>query len=184
MTSSTLDTPTATDRYPGPCPQDGAPQALIAYALRWGLDTCDGAQLRRLDAVAMAAVRALPKDLTPTDHTLDRTLHDLRLRIATEQTRRAEQWARIAAQLAGLETNSDGDHDIPDQDTPEETDQDRAVKLLRAALTLIMGPQGGNGGGRPARLQPPSPTRPTPRGALDPSRPSAGNLPPKDGIQF
>ena len=159
-----------------------SPQALLAYALRCGLSPLDAQQLRQLDAIAQAQVRSLPKDLTSTDAKVDETMHELRLSIAQEQQRRALAWARIAAQLAGMETDPDQDADVPDQDQ-EETDEARALKLLRAALTLIMGPGQGPGGGQGARLKRPVPT--LPQGGIALPRPQPPQRrPDDDGIQF
>lgn len=141
-------------------PPDADPQDLVRYALHCGLVALDGQQLRRLDAIALVTVQALPKDLEHGDRLLDTTMHDLRLSIAREQASRAQAWARIAAQCAGMDTDPETDQEVLDQvQTSEETDQERAIKLLRAALLLIMGP-GQDGGGRGARLQRPVPTMP------------------------
>lgn len=165
------------------------PQERIAHALQWGISDLDGQGLRVLDSIALAAVRALPKDLTTTDAIVNDRMHDLRLRIALEQARRARQWATIAAQIAGMETNPDADQDVLDQDPEQsqETDADRAAKLLRAALLLIMGPQqpGNGGGGRPVRPTPPGPRTPPNDGrALSvPGAPSSSRRG-DDDIQF
>lgn len=154
---------TATPTPYQPLAPDALPQERIAHALQWGIGNLDGAGLRALDSIALAAVRGLPQELSPTDRIVDDRMHDLRLRIAQEQARRAQAWARIASQLAGMETDPDTDHDVPDQEQDQETDQDRALKLLRAALLLIMGPQqpgNGGGGGRPVRPMPPGPRTP------------------------
>lgn len=147
-----------------PLTPDATHADRLAHALRYGVGGMDGAQLRTLDQIALVAVQAYPKDLEPHQATVLETLSQLRHRIAAEQTRRAQAWARIAAQCADMETDPETDQTIldQDQDATQETDADRAAKLLRAALLLIMGPQGGNngGGGRPVRPIRPGPTTP------------------------
>ena len=153
-----------TTRPYAPLAQDADRAATLAHALQFGVGGLDSEQLRRLDAIAQAQATSYGKDLEPHQYAVLETLTDLRHRIAAEQTRRAQQWARIAAQLAGLDSDPDTDQEIPDLGplATQETDADRAAKLLRAALLLIMGPGPGSngGGGRPVRPIAPGPTTP------------------------
>jgi hypothetical protein len=143
------------------------------------------AQLELADAQAQRHVCALPSKLDVDGTRLDATLHALRHRIAAQMVQRRRQQAQDARTLAALAPTPPDDLDTPGGpgEAPEapQSDQARALRLLKAALTLIMGPEDDQdgGGGRPARLQPPGPTRP-PQGQAVPLRPT----PPKDGIAF
>lgn len=136
---------------------------VLGYALRYGCHTLDGEQLRHADSAAQLAACSLPADLDPDQARFNDTLHTLRLEIQREQLTRAAQLARLAAQLAEMTEQTDDPQDLG-HDAPEESDTDRAAKLLRAALLLIMGPLDpgtGNGGGRRTPLQPPPNPKPS-----------------------
>lgn len=160
---------------------------VLRYALLYGPEPLTLAQLEAADAQAQRHVAMLPARLDVDAARLDTTLHMLRHRLAARIAQRHAQAAHEARMQAALDQEPLTTRMAQDSlQASEMTDQERALTLLRAALVLIMGPQdpGHDGGGRPARLVPPRPTRPSPGTTLDPRRPNAGNLPPKDGIQF
>lgn len=131
------------------------------------------AQLEALDQAAAAAVRRLPPRLDPAqaDDRLDNRLHLLRLCLAY----RIQADRQLAAQLqqAQDQARDAGGPETPQDDpqqAPEQTEQERALTLLRAALTLVMrSPDPGRGGpGSPAKLIRPRPTLPGGGVALQP----------------
>lgn len=136
---------------------------VLRYALRYGPTTLDAAQLRAADAAAQAAASSLPAYLEkhPGAATFDEHLHTLRLRIAEHQERRRLAWKELEEEFRELDEAQALDETAAQDEAPaaQETDQERAIKLLRAALTLVMQPPapGQNGGGRPAPLQPQPP---------------------------
>lgn len=170
------DTPQAPDFHAVQLPAPQQPQEpildyrarLLCHALAHGLGGLSLAELRDVDHGAAWAVTRLPGriDQEETKHLqpLDRQLHDLRHAIHRRQTAHARAWAAIVAQLdqdeppiAGELGADQDDQDEEAQPAQEETDQDRAVRLLRAGLTLLMGDQGPDDqdGGKGARLQRP-----------------------------
>lgn len=153
-------------------PQPEYATRVLGYALTFGLEPLTLAQLETADAQAARIVASLPAHMNPDQTRLDATLHALRLRIACrlgEKRRQRAQLQRLLDQL-GQESTQTGIDAQTGADMAELSDQERAVRLLKAALLLILDPgQGGsNGGGRPAPLQPPPPTRPSPGQAIDP----------------
>lgn len=158
--------PTCEDRAPGePLPEYAS--RVLRYAITYGLTPLTLSQLELADATACACVAQFPQTLSPDDARQDAALHALRLQL---QARAAQK----RAQLAGLQKLIDQ----CDQDTqtsanapgvaPELSDQERALQLLRAALTLIMQPPGSQDGGKGARLIAPTPSRPPGANALQP----------------
>lgn len=151
---------------------------VLRYALTYGIEPLAMSQLELADACAAESVAGLPGKLSYDQGRLDEWLHALRLRL---QARMHEKRAQLAATQRLLnDLESDPQDDQIDAQTgagmAELTDQDRALKLLRAALSLIMGPQppSNGGGGTPAKLIPPSPTRPPAGSALTiPGSPAA-----------
>lgn len=140
---------------------------ILQYALRHGIGLLSPSQWEACDTAAQHAVCRLAPRLTVTDHHLDRQLSALRHRIAARMAHRRATLARLDAMIADLYQEAPRQGDAPGgpqqpQEAPE-SDADRAAKLLRAALTLIMG-QGGQdgqgGGGRGARLIRPVPKLP------------------------
>lgn len=176
-------------------PLDTYAQRVLTYALVRSVQPLTLDQLRQADAAAQREICSLPA----TIETLDQgrylhTLHMLRLEIQVRMAERQAQEAQDERTRAGLQSGTDEEiAPVQGANTAELSPdpQARALRLLKAALTLIMDGDGGgsgggssNGGGRPAPLVPPRPTRPSPGVALDPRRPNAGNLPPNDGINF
>jgi hypothetical protein len=154
---------------------------VLRYAITYGLTPLTLSQLELADATAQGCVAAFPQTLNQDDARQDAALHALRLRL---QARAAEKRAQLA-QLQRLIDACDQDtqHAVNgpqgnqgNQDGPEQTDQERALQLLRAALTLIMQPPppGSQDGGKGARLQRPTPNRPPGTNALQPPTPDAG----------
>lgn len=182
---------------------------VLRYAVRYpSLEGLSPAQLEIADTAAQHAVCALPKDLSPTDHHLDRQLSALRHRIAARVAHRRATLARLQRMIDQMDPNPSPDGDAPEgqpdqAEGHQETDADRAAKLLRAALTLIMGNGNGDqgGGGRGARLIRPVPqlppggqalqvptltTRPglTPGQPVQPFGPTPTRRTPADDIDF
>lgn len=159
---------------------------VLRYALLDGPEPLTLDQLELADAQALIHVAALPARLDGDAARLDQTLHTLRLRLAAQMARRRAQQAQDQRTLNALSQETpDEAIDAPGATgTAELDDPTRALRLLRAALTLILdqdrGKGNGNGGGRPAPLIPPAPTRPPAGQYADSPR----TLPPKDGINF
>lgn len=151
---------------------------VLGYAMAYGCSSLTLAQLEIADAQAARHVAQLPQEMDHGAAVLDRHLHDTRTRLQLSARRKRAQLAALGRQLADLDAGTPNPDDAPGgQPGPEMTDQDRALNLLRAALTLIMGPQPPQGGGgRPALLVRPKPTKPSPGIALD--------TPQGDGIAF
>lgn len=168
------------------CTPQGAGESLpeyasrvLRYALAEGPDTLTLEQCRHADAAAQLHICSLPAHLENLDQgRILVSLHTCRLAIAAHAARRQQEAAQHAATLAALEPSpQEEEQPQGSQDDSPERDADRAARLLRAALTLIMQPpdsQGGNGGGRPARLQPRPPTKPGPPGGMHADEPSQG----------
>ena len=161
---------------------------VLGYALAYGIEPLSLSQLETADSAAQQAVTALPATFQPHDAVLDATLHALRLRLAARMAEKRRQLAALQRALDELDSPSHADGIAPPEaaDTveSEESDADRATKLLRAALLLIMGqPPNSNGGGRPAPLIPPSPTRP-PAGSYADSQPTLTDHRRNDDIAF
>ena len=153
--------------YPLSCPDQAADETRPEYAARClryllaggPLSALTREQLAQADTAAQTQVCRLPLVLEPHDQTQDRTLNDIRHRLAQEQRRRSATAAQAAAILeACYPPTSDLDDAPGPQDAPQTAEQ-RAVRLLKAALILIMDDERPRGG-RGARLIPPSPTRP------------------------
>lgn len=177
--------------HPALCPSQGPQEPtpeyssrVLRYALTYGPEPLTLAQLDLCDGEAQRAVCRLPRQLDDHAAQLDATLHRLRLQIAGYQTIRRAQAAQEARTLAALAQDTPDDLIAPTtssqpsaQGIPDDP-QTRAIRLLRAALVLIMDGNGDDGG-KGARLTPPVPQLP-PSGIALPERPH----PPKDGIKF
>lgn len=141
---------------------------VLRFALRYGIAGFSLRQLEIADARAQEAVCRIGggKDLDQDARKLDDTLHALRLRLQKAISARRKAWTDVEAQLQDLaqiaaqEATAAQDEASQDQGPNQDSDQDRAVRLLRAALLLILD-QGTDqgGGGRKARLQPPGPDK-------------------------
>lgn len=173
---------------------------VLAYALNYGPAPLTLTQLATADARAVEMIAGLPQKVDAYAYTsldqdgarLYETLHQLRARIATRTAEKRAQLASLQRLMDAAEQEAAAAQEAAQEETPE-SDQDRALRLLRAALILIMQPGQDGGGGRPARLQRPVPSQPGPRGgnhADDPStaaavtRTEAQLRTPDDGIAF
>jgi hypothetical protein len=150
---------------------------VLRYAITYGIAPLTLSQLELADATAQGCVASLPQTLTQDARRHDQALHALRLRMQARIAAKRAQLAQVQRLIdaCDLETQTAANAPQPDQDAPEMTDQERALTLLRAALTLIMQPPGspdGNGG-HGARLIPPTPNRPPGSNAQQPPPPSA-----------
>lgn len=153
-----------------PQPFDQEPQPyyawrLLQHALSYGISDFGLEQAEQADRAAMQAVAALPAKLDADAARLDQVLHDTRHRLAAHIAQhRADraQFARMLTELYGAPATLD---ETPGAPPAPESDADRATRLLRAALLLIMDPGKGNGGDG-ARLIRPKPTQPPSAGAL------------------
>lgn len=183
--------------YPLPavCSQQQVAETRPEYAarvLRFVLDTrqtgmltCE--QLEQADQAAQRAAANLPTKLDEAHARIAQRLTDTRHQLAAALRWRKEQHAAAEAQHQEAQAGGQddpGDDPGPGGDQKAETDADRAVRLLRAALTLIVTPprrdQDG-GGGQGARLIAPRPTLPT--GGIALTQP--GRTPrPGDAIDF
>lgn len=182
------------------CPSQAQAETLPEYATRVlrhalgqgpGLLTLD--QLTQADHAAQLEICRLPAKLETLDQgRLLARLHACRLEMAARMDERRAQEAQDAQAMARWS----GDADAPDLDPQAPGDapdhapdnpQARAFRLLRAALTLILDgndPHPSNGGGgRPAPLIPPAPTRPPAGIALD-ARTADRRPRPSDDIPF
>lgn len=152
---------------------------MLQYAIRYGIEPLTLTQLEAAQAAAIQAMVVLPHTLTPDQ--------DAHLQRMTALTRRMGQAiAGKRRQLAQLQRllNQDqpqGDEAQGNQDAPALTDDERILRLLRAALTQLMRPQGGtdDGGGQRVRPMQPGPKPQPPQGQQMPQAP-----PVKDGVQF
>lgn len=185
---------------------------LVQYVQVHGTCRLSGDQLRWADAAAQHYASTVqysgyleaegtdaracrPGELEEHQYKILEAFSAARHAIAAAQRARARQLADLQAALdaVGLgpspeELGAQLDHAPQDRPSPFEqlSPAEQAVRLLQAALRLIIGPRNDDqpGGGRPARLQP-APLRKPPGGSsVDPSQPSQSNLPPKDGINF
>jgi hypothetical protein len=183
------------------CPDQQAGEAMpeyatrvLRYALRFGPEPLSLSQLETADAAAVRLVAGLPQEVDAYAYTsLDADATRLYDHLRTLRAQMAAQMAARRAQLAGLQRlidqatmEAETAANAPAADQTPQSEQDRAIMLLRVALTLIMQPGAGsgNGGGRLAPLRPPQPVRPGPQGGLHADEPPT--LPPagKDGIAF
>jgi hypothetical protein len=153
----------------------------LRYALAYGVYGLSLDELTAADQGAQWAVQALPgrldRDETKHLQPLDRQLHELRHQIHRRQEAHRRAWIALMAQVDQDELEAQA----PDQDAgqdqdapPPETDQDRAVRLLRAGLMLLMGGQDDqDGGGKGARLKRPiGPIAPTGDALQQPGHPT------------
>lgn len=153
-------------------------QRVLGYALTFGIEPLTLSQLEVADRYAQQIVSGQPGTHEPQHATLDQILHTIRLRLAVRMTAKRAQLAGVqklidqAYQESTAPANSN--HSSQDASAPA-VDQERALTLLRAALTLIMGPQGGQDGGKGAKLIPPTPKLPNGGIAMhQPTSPPAG----------
>ena len=138
---------------------------VLGYALRYGIGPLTASQLDLADATAQGIACSHPKEMDPDQARLDQTIHTLRLQIQREQLTRRARLTALQRLFDQMDATPSADLDAPQgnlADERQESDADRAARLLKAALMLIMGPglgPGNGGGGRPARLQPPPPDK-------------------------
>lgn len=183
--------------YPLPdvCSQQQVGETLPEYAarvLRFVLATRDTSmlsteQLEQADQAAQRAAANLPTKLDEAHARIAQRLTDTRHQLAAALRWRKEQHRAAQAQhQEDAQAGQDDPQDTtgPTGGQPAETDADRAVRLLRAALTLIVTPprrDQDQGGGQGARLIAPRPTLPT--GGIALTQP--GRTPrPGDSIEF
>lgn len=133
----------------------------------------------RLDALEIGTRQAL-QGLSPSAPMLP-ALESLSRRISQAQARYAQVDAQIAAWLAQTPQETSGADAQADDQTEAQTPQERAIRLLRAALLLVMDQdQDRPEGGQKARLSPPRPNLPPggPGGnaVAVPTKPDAGDF--------
>lgn len=142
--------------------------ALVWAALSCGNLPLDGERLAHLDAGLQAYAVAQAAQLDAPGAKVDAQVHDLRLRV---QTRQEAERRRLAAQeqacnaLLARVYGPQDDEAIeggPQAQAPQASPQDRAVRLMRAALLLIMDDHQGDNppGGQTTRITPPRPQLP------------------------
>lgn len=140
---------------------------VLTHALKFGISELSLSQCEQADRAAQLAVTALPQHLDPMQARLDVHLHTLRLRLSARMAEKHAQLASLQRSLDLLAQDAsrvaiDAPGGVQRVDGPPESDADRATKLLRAALVLIMGqPPRDGGGGSGARLIPPTPKLPS-----------------------
>lgn len=135
---------------------------VLRYALTFGIDPLSMSQLELADSTASLSVASLPSKLSYDQAKLNEWLHTLRLRLQARMQQKRAQLAQLQRMIDQASSDPDQNRNAPSAtDTAELTDQERAIRMLRAALILIMDPPSQDGdGGKGARLIPPSPTRP------------------------
>ncbi len=175
---------TADGRAPVDCQEQGTAEGMteyasrvLRYALNIGPETLTISQLEIADSQASRHVAALPAELDHGGTVLDTCLHGLRHRMQRLMLAKRRQLAQLQRMIDGAGDGMSGPDDDasgqPDAaSAPVQTEQERALALLRAALMLIMGPQppsgNGGGGGRPAMLVRPKPGKPPSGQAVNP----------------
>lgn len=166
--------PTCEDRAQGePLPEYAS--RVLRYAITYGIEPLTLSQLELADATACACVAAFPQTLSQDERRHDAALHTLRLRLQARAAHKRAQLADLQKLIdqCTQESTSAANGPQGQPGAPELTDQERAIALLRAALTLIMQPPGSQDGGKGARLIAPTPNRPPGSNALQPHAPSA-----------
>jgi hypothetical protein len=170
-------------------------RALRHMIATGALYSLDRETLEQADQAACRMAVSLPKDLDAVQGTLNQRIANIRHSIARELDRRRRVLADLQRKLDATDASTPGvDPSDPIDDLPE-TNHDRGVRLLRAALILIMGDDDRGGGGRKAPLVPPAPTQPpqgtavarpaAPPAGYQQSRPAApAARKPADGIAF
>ena len=182
----------ADGKAPVDCQEQGTAEGMteyasrvLRYALNIGPETLTISQLEIADVQASRHVAALPAALDHGGAVLDGCLHGLRHRMQRLMAAKRRQLAQLQRMIdgsgAGMPSDDGAPTGQPDASSgAPQTEQERALALLRAALMLIMGPQppngNGSGGGRPAMLVRPKPGRPPSGQAVNPRQP--------DGIDF
>lgn len=156
-------------------PQSDYSARVLRYALTSGIEPLSLEQLEIADRAAQLQVSMLPSRLDADTSRVDDLYHTLRLRLAARMAEKRRQLAQEQRTLTALGLTQAPDESEPQTgaDTAEvEADSERAARLLRAALVLIMGPPNGNGGGgRPATLIKPTPKLPPSGQTIDPYPP-------------
>lgn len=182
MITQTDDTPLAALRQAAYCPDQGSTEPtseyrarVLGYALQFGIEPLSLSQLEHADSCAQACVAALPMKLDPDQARHDQALHALRSRLAARMHEKRAQRASLQRLIDGMEEEATTAANAPaPADTVEVSPAERAARLLKAALILIMDPPSGNGGGQHAKLQPPTPKLPPSGDALPvPGSPAA-----------
>lgn len=155
-----------------PQPQPGEPShayqgRLLRFVLTYGAAGLTLSELEAADTAAAWSVAQLPAELDANAARLDSHLHAARLQLAARMAEKRRQQAALARMFAEMDDEPPQAGDAPGgaQDAPQappESDADRAARLIRAAMLLIMGPQdpGRGGPGSPATLVPPRPNLP------------------------
>lgn len=144
---------------------------VLAYALVYGVEPLTLSQLDLADYVAAGHVAMLPAKLSAEQARHNAILARIRTRLQFAATSKRAQRAKLQAMLerdlaqdpivlSPVPTDNNRQSEVLKNDT------ERALLLLRAALTLIMAPQGNgtdsadSNPGHGAKLQPPSPKLP------------------------
>lgn len=168
-TTLTPDARTCADRFEGePLPEYAS--RVLRYAITYGVTPLTLSQLELADATAQQVVAsfATPETLSPDDQRQDAAMHALRLRLHARMAQKRQQLAQLQRLIdqAYLESQQPANASQSAAGTAEMSDQERALQLLRAALTLIMQPPPPGDGGKGARLIAPKPTQPPSGNAL------------------
>lgn len=138
-----------------------------------GVSRLSATQLRAALAASQASACGVPADcIVPS------RLHELRVRLQTALDAHRADLARLQALFDAAPQAPAQAVPAPAQDDRPATDDERALLLLRAGLSLVLGQQRPSEpeGGQRARLTPPRPTRPSGGGVA--------LAPPADDIPF
>jgi len=151
-------------------PMEGMPQyaqRVLGYALTFGIEPLTLSQLEIADSYAQQIVTSQPGTHEPHHQVLDQILHALRLRIAARMTAKRSQLASLQHLIDQAyqesETPANDPHGSQEFSAPQPqaSEQEQAIRLLRAALMLIMQPPDNRDGGKGARLITPTPKLPS-----------------------
>lgn len=149
---------------------------MLQYAIRYGIEPLTLTQLEAAQAAAIQAMVVLPHTLTPDQEAHLRRMTALNRRMGQAIAGKRRQLAQLARLLA-QDQEPQGEAQDPQGDAL--TDDERTLRLLRAALTQLMS-QGGTEGGGGQRVRPMQPgPRPQPPQGMQQQPPQA-----KDTVQF
>ena len=138
-------------------------QRVLGYALTYGIEPLTLSQLEVADRYAQQIVTSQPGTHEPHHAYLDEILHTLRLRLAARMAAKRQQLAGLQRLIdqAYQESETVANLTGGDQgDAAPASEQEQAIRLLRAALMMIMQPPTNGDGGKGARLIRPVPKLP------------------------
>jgi hypothetical protein len=154
----------------------GYASRVLRFGIRYGAEYLTQDQTAHADHAALFQIAALPVTLTEDQARTYQLLVRFRRALQDDQERRKAARLQDARALARYAAELDPDDETaPPAGAEPEDDQTRAIRLLRAALILVMDRPQGRQDGHGTRLQPPPRFDPTPGGnasAADPYEPA------------